>query len=102
MTTDLLSEHKSCNISQKNNFCWIRQIEVRLTSKLTKKRIVFGGDQANQLNIVVKGNKYLSALKDKKQGDIVIVQVVNNGKTFNRQVKLRNDVKSGNLTDIYS
>lgn len=51
-------------LSQKNNFCWMRQIEVRLTSRLTKKKIVFGGIDSNQLNIVVKGSKYISALKD--------------------------------------
>ena len=52
------------NVTQSNNLCWMRQIEVRLYSNLTNKKIVFGGDQTNQLNIVVKGNKYLSALKD--------------------------------------
>ena len=51
-------------LSQKNKFCWMRQIEVRLTSALTKKRIVFGGSDPTQLNIVVKINKYLSSLKD--------------------------------------
>lgn len=51
-------------VSQKNRFCWMRQIEVRLTSNITKRRIVFGGTDKNQLSISIKGNKYLSALKD--------------------------------------
>lgn len=46
------------------NLCWVRQIEVRLYSKLNNQKIVYGGDRASQLNITVKGNKYLSALKD--------------------------------------
>ena len=56
--------NRSGTITQEKELCWMRQIEVRLTSKLTKKRIVFGGDKPNQLNIVVKGNKFLSSLKD--------------------------------------
>ena len=52
-------------LSQKNKFCWMRQIEVRLTSRITNKRIIFGGTDSNQLNIVIRGNKYISALKDK-------------------------------------
>ena len=52
-------------LKQESKLCWMRQIEVRLSSKLTKKKIVFGGEGASQLNICVKGGKYLSALKDK-------------------------------------
>ena len=52
-------------LQQTQKLCWMRQIEVRLTSKLTKKKIVFGGSDPNQLSITVKINKYLSALKDK-------------------------------------
>lgn len=54
----------AATLSQKNKFCWMRQIEIRLTSALTNKRITFGGSDPTQLNISVKGNKYLSALKD--------------------------------------
>lgn len=52
-------------LSQENRLCWMRQIEIRLYSQLTKKKIVFGGDSPSQLTISVKGAKYLSALKDK-------------------------------------
>lgn len=52
-------------LEQKNKLCWMRQIEIRLYSDLTHKKIVFGGIDKNQLNISVKGGKYLSALKDK-------------------------------------
>lgn len=48
----------------KKELCWVRQIEIRLYSRISKSKIVYGGDRASQLNIVVKGNKYLSALKD--------------------------------------
>lgn len=51
-------------LTQKNPLCWMRQIEVRLFSKLSKKAIVFGGEAADQLNIRIKGNKFLSSLKD--------------------------------------
>lgn len=57
-------------LTQKNKFCWMRQIEVRLTSKITNKKIVFGNTGENQLTIEVHGNKYLSALKD--NGSVVI------------------------------
>jgi len=53
------------NLQQKTKLCWMRQIEVRLYSNLTHKKIIFGGTDKNQLTISVKGNKYLSALKDK-------------------------------------
>ncbi len=52
-------------LEQKNKLCWMRQIEIRLYSELTHKKIVFGGTDKNQLNISVKGGKYLSSLKDK-------------------------------------
>ena len=47
-----------------DKLCWMRQIEVRLTSIKNKERIIYGGDKATQLNISVNGNKYISALKD--------------------------------------
>lgn len=62
---NILDNKKVANISQENKFCWIRIIEVRLRSKLTNKQIIFGGFNENQLNITVKINKYISALKDK-------------------------------------
>lgn len=52
-------------LQQPNKVCWMRQIEIRLYSELTNKKIVFGGINKNQLSINVKGNKYISALKDK-------------------------------------
>lgn len=52
------------SISEENKLCWMRQVEVRLTSRITNQRIVFGGKDSSQLNISVKINKYLSALKD--------------------------------------
>lgn len=52
-------------LSQQNNFCWIRQIEVRLTSRITNQRIIFGGKDPTQLNISIQGSKYISAVKDK-------------------------------------
>ena len=42
------------------------------------------------------------ALKGKKKGDIVSVVVNSNGKRESRKVKLRNDISSSNLTDVYS
>lgn len=59
-----LSNNPKGSLVQENKLCWMRQIEVRLTSKITKKTIIFGGKSDTQLNIVIKGNKYLSALKD--------------------------------------
>lgn len=52
------------NLKQQKRLCWMRQIEIRLTSIKNNSRIIFGGARANQLNITVKGNKYISALKD--------------------------------------
>ncbi len=43
-----------------------------------------------------------SVLKGKKQGEIVDVVVNSNGKQILRKVKLRNDVSSSNLTDVFS
>lgn len=43
-----------------------------------------------------------SALKGKKQGDVVNVYVNSNGERVLRKVKLRNDVSSDNLTDTFS
>ena len=40
-------------LSQENRLCWMRQIEIRLYSQLTKKKIVFGGDSPSQLTISV-------------------------------------------------
>ena len=54
----------AAQLTQINNLCWMRVIEIRLTSELTNKRITFGGAGPTQLNINVKINKYLSALKD--------------------------------------
>ena len=51
-------------ITPLNKLCWMRQIEIRLTSTKRKERIIYGGTRANQLNISVNGNKYISALKD--------------------------------------
>lgn len=50
--------------------CWMRQIEIRLYSDLTKKKIVFGGDQPNQLAMRVSVEKHLSALKDRGVAEI--------------------------------
>lgn len=44
--------------------CWMRQIEVRLYSKINNKKIVYGGTADSQLNISINGHKYLSSLKD--------------------------------------
>lgn len=52
-------------LNSSNKLCWVRQIEIRLSSKLTKKKIVFGGKDSNQLDIKINGTKYLSAVKDK-------------------------------------
>ena len=51
-------------LSETNPFCWMRVLEVRLKSAITKKMIKFGGTDDTQLNITVKGNKYISSLKD--------------------------------------
>lgn len=52
------------NIKNLNKLCWMRQIEVRLYSQLNNSKIVYGGTSDSQLDITVKGNKYLSSLKD--------------------------------------
>lgn len=52
-------------LQQKSKLCWMRQIEIRLYSALTNKKIIFGGTDKNQLSISIKGTKFLSALKDK-------------------------------------
>ena len=44
----------------------------------------------------------VDVLKGKKQGDIVEITVKNNGEVFKRRVRLRNDVNSDSLTDIFS
>lgn len=45
----------------------------------------------------------VDALKGKSEGDIVSVMVVDkSGKTIERKVRLRNDVNSENLTDVFS
>ena len=51
-------------ISSLDKLCWMRQIEVRLTSIKNQERIIYGGIKPTQLNISVNGNKYISALKD--------------------------------------
>lgn len=66
-------------IKQESKLCWMRNVEVRLTSQLTKKKIVFGGIKPNQLEISVKGSKYLSALKDNgsvKISNLTYAQIV--------------------------
>ena len=50
------------NLENANKFCWMRQIEIRLFSQLKNAKIVYGGTSDSQLNIEVKGNKYLSVL----------------------------------------
>lgn len=42
---------------------WIRVLEVRLTSSLLKRQLVFGSGES-ELNIEVQGTKYMSTLKD--------------------------------------
>lgn len=43
---------------------WKRVLEITFTSQLLKKKLIFGNDDNNQLNISVSGNKYLSSMKD--------------------------------------
>lgn len=46
---------------------WLRILEVHLTSRLLKRKFVFGANDEvkdNNLNITVTGNKYMSTLKD--------------------------------------
>ena len=43
-----------------SNFCWMREIQVILTSDLMKKTVTFD----NNYKISISGTKYLSALKD--------------------------------------
>lgn len=52
------------NLHNISKLCWMRQIEIRLYSILNNSKIVYGGTADSQLNITVKGNKYLSSLKD--------------------------------------
>lgn len=52
------------NLNNIKNMCWMRQIEIRLYSKIVNQKVVLGGTSDTQLNISIKGNKYLSALKD--------------------------------------
>ena len=40
-------------LNSSNKLCWVRQLEIRLSSKLTKKKIVFGGKDSNQLDIKI-------------------------------------------------
>lgn len=51
-------------IQSLDKLCWMRQIEVHLTSIKKNERIIYGGVKPTQLNISVNGNKYISALKD--------------------------------------
>jgi hypothetical protein len=45
------------------NFSWLRQMEVSLTSVISKKRMTFGSG-TDYLGIDVQAYKYMSALKD--------------------------------------
>lgn len=58
------------SLVERSRLCWMRIVEVRLTSSITKKKIVFGGSEPNQFRISVKINKYLSALKDNGSAEI--------------------------------
>lgn len=51
-------------IQRHQQFCWMRQIEIRLTSIKCGATIIYGGKDSDQLNITVNGHKYISALKD--------------------------------------
>lgn len=43
---------------------WMRILEIHLTSKKAKREMVFGANDVDNFNISVRGNKYMSTLKD--------------------------------------
>ena len=51
---------------------------------------------------IFMANDIVDALNGKKTGDIVNITVNKNGKTINRKVRLRNDVNSDSMTDVFS
>lgn len=51
---------------------------------------------------IFMANDLVDAINGKKQGDVVSVQVNNNGKVETRKVRLRNDVNSQSLVDVFS
>lgn len=51
-------------IKSLDKLCWMRQIEIRLTSIINGSRIIYGGIKPTQLNISVSGRKKVSALED--------------------------------------
>ncbi len=51
---------------------------------------------------IFMANDVVDALNGKKSGEVVNITVKNNGETINRKVRLRNDVNSESLTDVFS
>lgn len=89
--------------------CWIRQLQVVLTSQKNKNKIIIGGDNNSNLTMKVNLYKYMSALKDNATVKItnlsydVILQIMT-GQYYDIEIwaGYKNYGKNSNLVRIFN